>query len=163
MTISAAALNRRLNMTFVRYVCVVILMSIAATADAQTCAAPIVLTNSNVVSGNTCSGTTQLPSLVNGAIAGGQQIVYRISVAPGTFSNITPTLQPDAGTDVAMFVCANTCSPTASCIAAVDQQGAGGAESASIPNPTGDYFIIVQDVVGGPSCGSYTMFVSVPL
>ena len=132
----------------------------SATGFAQTCASPIALaTTPLVVSGTTCAGTTQLPTLVNGAIAGTQQIVHRVTVGTPV-SGFAVTVQPEAGFDVATFVCPNQCSPTASCVAAVDSNGAGGSETAQIPGTPGDYYIIVQSV---NTCGSYSLVLTAPL
>ena len=127
---------------------------------AQTCAAPIVLaTTPLVVNGTTCAGTTELTTLVNGAIAGTQQIVHRVSVGTPA-SGFTVTVQPEPGFDVATFVCSNQCSPTASCVAAVDNNGAGVSETAQIPSTPGDYYVIVQSV---NTCGSYSLVLTAPL
>ena len=151
-------------MIVARFLCLATMSMFALSGVAQTCTTPIPIVASGTVSGTTCSGTTQLPSLVNGAMTGGQQIVYRATFATGLFPYVDLSLQPDAGVDMSLFVCPNACSSTASCIAAVDDNGAGIAEIASIPNPAGDYYIIVQAAPGsGPVCGGYSLTLSTPL
>lgn len=147
-----------------RTLCLLALACCAAPAAAQTCASPIQInTTSSVVTGTTCAGTTQLPSLANGAMIGGQQIVHRITLGSGAQPGINVSLQPEAGVDMALFVCPNACSPVVTC-SAVDAQGAGGTETAPLPNTAGDYYIIVQSSTGtAPVCGGYSLVVTAPL
>jgi hypothetical protein len=136
------------------------LIAFATTGSAQTCASPIILaTTPQAVTGTTCAGTQQLPTFANGAINGTQQIVHRIrTTAPTT--GLQVSVQPEPSQDVAVFVCSNQCSPTATCVAAVDDNGGGGAETASIPSAPGDYYVIVQNV---GTCGSYSLVFTGPL
>jgi hypothetical protein len=151
-------------MIIARFFCLIVFALCASSVVAQTCASPIQITTTGTITGTTCSGTSELPSLVNGSMTGGQQIVHRITLAPGASPGIELSLQPDAGADMSLFVCSNMCSPAASCIAAVDDNDIGGVETASLPNTPGDYYIIVQTSAGEtPACGGYSLTVASPL
>ena len=134
----------------------------SASASGQSCVTPIAVISSGALTGNTCSGSVQLPSLLDGAISNDNpQIVYRVTLASST--DVHLTLVPDASADMSMFVCPNQCSTSATCIAA-DQAGAGGAETVALPNAPGDYYVIVACSEGTtPACGTYTLSVSTPL
>jgi len=134
----------------------------SASASAQSCATPIAIATAGPVVGNTCSGSVQLPNLIDGAIQNSNpQIVYRVALASPT--DVHVALQPDASTDMSMFVCPNQCSTAATCLA-VDAAGAGGVENIALPDVPGDYYVIVQSSNGtAPTCGTYTLTVSAPL
>ncbi len=120
---------------------------------AQTCSAPYPIPSGTAASATTCEGTQQLPTLANGAMSGRQQIVYHVTVAPSSTA-LPITVTPDPGTDVALFVCSNRCSPSATCVAAIDDNGQGGAETATLPSGAGEYFVIVQNV---GVCGNFSL------
>ncbi len=148
-----------------RYLVFVFLVVLSMSAHAQTCAAPSIITTAPaIVSGTTCSGTTSLPTLANGAMAGGQQTIYRITLGTGAIPGIQLNLQPDPDTDMALFVCPNVCSPIATCIATVDENGTGQPETFTLPSVPGDYYIIVQAAPGSSTmCGGYSLVVTGPL
>lgn len=125
---------------------------------AQSCASPIALVGSTT--GNTCNGTNQLPYLGNGAIAAnGAQDIYHIVAANA--QSLSIQVQPDTGVDLALFICPNQCSTYATCIAAVDDGGAGMAETAALPDGPGDYYVIVGAT--GTGCGGYSVKLVAPL
>lgn len=128
-------------------------------ACAQTCASPLALPLP-WTTGNTCNSTNQLPYLANGAVAaaGAQDIYHGVAV---NAQSVSIQVQPDAGIDLALFICPNQCSTYATCIAAVDDGGAGVAETAALPDGPGDYYIIVGAT--GSGCGGYTLSVIAPL
>jgi hypothetical protein len=147
-------------MKIYRFLAMALLTSLSIPTFAQTCASPIEITTAINVSGSTCSGSKQLPSLANGAIAGtDHQIIFHASFANSNASSFV--LHPDTGQDMALFVCPNQCSPLATCIAAVDENADGGVETAPIPDGPGDYFVIVQST--GATCGGYTLNILAPL
>ena len=132
-------------------------------AFAQTCAAPILIAGIGAVAGNTCASTNQLPYLANGAIAViGNEDIYRLTAANANLIQLH--VQPEAGLDLALFVCRNQCSTYATCIATVDNGGAGVAESTQLPDGPGDYYVIVGTAAStSPTCGNYSLTVSGPL
>jgi len=142
----------------------VLLLIAAMHASAQTCATPIAAIPLGSYSGNTCNNSTHLPALANGAIVtnGGGEDVYHISGA--NLSQVSLILQPGAGVDLALFVCPNQCSTYATCIAAVDNGGAGAMESVLLSDGPGDYYVVVASVAAvTPNCGSYNLFVQAPV
>jgi hypothetical protein len=150
-------------MTPIRTLLVFLFLGGAMPAFAQTCAAPITIAATGVFNGNTCTSTNQLPYLANGAIAViGNQDIYRLTSVNA--NAITLNAQPEAGLDLALFVCHNQCSTYATCIAAVDNGGAGVAESTQLPEGPGDYYIIVGTAAStSPTCGNNTLTVAGPL
>lgn len=129
-------------------------------AIAQTCAAPIAIASGNTFTGNTCNDTPQLPFLANGAIGSqGNQTVY--SIAAHSNIHATFTLTPEAAADLALYVCGSPCSTYSSCVAAMDDGGAGVPESASLDLRPGNYFVVVGAT--GPVCGSYSLSVAIPV
>jgi len=146
-----------------RYLCALLILCPALPAFAQTCAAPIAIVATGFFNGNTCASTNQLPYLANGAIAViGNEDIYRLTAVNA--NAITLNVQPEAGLDLALFVCRNQCSTYATCIATVDNGGPGVAESTQLPDGPGDYYIIVGTAAQvAPQCGNYTLTVSAPL
>src|SRR5262249_14440489 len=127
----------------------------ASNATSQTCASPVPIAFNSPVLGNTCNSTNQLPYLVNGAIAAsGSQDIYRVTVLDGRL--ITLYVEPVAGVDLAVFVCPNECSTYSSCIIAADSEGAGGVETAALPDGPGDYYVIVG-ATAALTCGGYSL------
>jgi hypothetical protein len=137
----------------------VALLGLAAplAASAQSCAAPIEVTYVGEYSSNTCNNSNQLPYLANGAIsAPGSQDVFHMRVSDGTGFNLQ--VQPPTGVPVSMFVCRNQCSTYATCIAAVDSDGASLTSMVPLPPGAGEYYIVVQTAIA--QCGSYNLVVS---
>jgi len=104
-----------------------------------------------------------LPYLANGAIAFvGNQDIYRLTVLDGT--DVQLHLSPEAGLDLAVFVCRNQCSTYATCVATIDDGGAGVQETAPLPSGPGDYYVIVgATTLATSTCGNYSLTVSTPL
>jgi hypothetical protein len=134
----------------------------STSAPAQSCAAPIAISFTGPITGDTCAGSAQLPSLIDGAIQNAnQQIVYRMTLASSI--DVALALQPGIGADMSMFVCPNQCSTTTTCMA-VDANGADGVETINLPHASGDYYVIVQSSNGAlPACRTYTLTVQTPL
>jgi hypothetical protein len=150
------------SMNPIRTLLVFLLLGLSMPVFAQTCAAPIPITALSPMSGNTCASTNQLPYLANGAISFlGNQDIYHLAVADGTQVQVHVT--PEAGLDLAVFVCRNQCSTYATCVATVDDGGAGVQETAPLPDGPGDYYVIVGTAVSALTCGNYQLTVSMPL
>src|ERR1700742_3532780 len=83
-----------------------------AAAFAQSCAAPIELpAATTTLTGNTCTGSVELPNLIDGAILNeNQQHVYHVKL---TGPNVGVQVQSTASADMSMFVCPTQCSTTA--------------------------------------------------
>ena len=147
------------------FVSVAFAVGTSSPAFAQSCANPIEITFAGLLSGNTCNSTNQLPYLANGAITSlDNQDIYHLRVGDGT--GIQLTLRPAAGLDGTLFACRNTCSASASCVAAADNGGAGAQETVELPPGPGDYYIVVGSVVSDSTvsdCGTYELYVAAPL
>jgi hypothetical protein len=147
------------------WIALFVLNAAAGSALAQTCSAPIEITNIGTNTGTSCANSNTLPNLANGAIVtSGNQAVYHIAPGAANQYGITVTLTPDSGVDLGLFICRGPCSSYSTCIAAVDS-GAGMTSSAQIPAGAGDYFIIVGALGESTAltCGNYSLITSAPL
>jgi hypothetical protein len=139
-----------------------LLMSVASGVVAQTCASPISIVSAGTSTGNTCSGSNQLPYIANGAIENSEnQDIYFVHATNA--QSVTLTVTPQAGVDLQLAICRNQCSTYATCTSVVDSGIAGAVQSAPLPDGPGDYFIIVGGTLSStPSCGSYTLNLAAP-
>lgn len=144
-------------------VCTFLTLLAAMPGFAQTCATPLPIAAGMPLNGNTCASTNQLPYVANGAIAfSGKQDIYLFTTANANLIQLQ--VQPEAGLDLALFVCRNQCTTYATCIATVDDRGVGVTESTQLPDGPGDYYVIVGTAASTlPTCGNYTLTVTGPL
>lgn len=141
----------------------VMLVCIAHGALAQTCASPVSIVATGTFTGNTCNSSNQLPYLANGAIESyTNQDIYYMQVGPAS-SGIVIFLTPEAGVAMSVAVCRNQCSTYATCVGAAASGIAGAQQTVTLPDGSGDYYIVVAGVDTGPNCGNYSMSVSMPL
>ena len=140
-----------------RLACASLILIVAAPVFAQSCANTIPITFGGNFTGNTCSGTNQLPALANGAIqASGPQAVYALQDLSSQYLNETLTLTADPSANLSVFVCRNPCSTYASCVAVADV-GSNGSGAAYLSTPAA-YFVVIGSTAG--TCGAYSLTVS---
>ena len=124
---------------------------------AQSCSAPLSIDASSF-SANTCDGTLDMPFISSGTTVNrGPDLVYELD---GALSSTgwagTVTLQPEAGLDLALFVCVGKCSTYATCFQMVDN-GPGAVNTAAIPGGLPVFVVVAHPAEGSPTCGSYSL------